>query len=77
MPKRKQKEPRPPKSLAGISLAFLSSTEGFAFLRDKKAGKPGLVVEYGFSIPGKNKIACSVQDDQGGERTGAMEVEVK
>lgn len=71
-----------------------SSTEGFAFLRDKKTGKPVLVLEYEFpspgkpaqdrvgltsreSLAGKKKIACSVQDDQGGERTVVMEVEVK
>jgi DNA modification methylase len=54
-----------------------SSTEGFAFLRDKKTGKPVLVVEYEFPSPGKKQIACSVQDDQGGERTVVMEVEVR
>jgi DNA modification methylase len=54
-----------------------SSTEGFAFLRDKQTGRPVLVVEYEFESAGKKKIACSVQDDQGGERTEAMEVEIK
>lgn len=54
-----------------------SSTEGYAFLRDKKTGRPLLIVEYEFPSPGKKKIACSVQDDQGGERTQVMEIEVK
>jgi DNA modification methylase len=54
-----------------------SSTEGYGFLRDKKTGKPLLIVEYEFSGSGKKKIACSVQDDQGGERTEILEVEVK
>lgn len=54
-----------------------SSSEGFAFLRDKKTGRPLLVVEYDFPSAGKKKIACSVQDDQGGERTVTMEIEVK
>ncbi len=54
-----------------------SSSEGFAFLRDKKTGKPVLVVEYEFGSAGKKKIACSVQDDQGGERTEIVEIEVK
>jgi hypothetical protein len=36
-----------------------------------------LVVEYEFPSPGKKQIACSVQDDQGGERTVVMEVEVR
>jgi DNA modification methylase len=53
-----------------------SSTEGFAFLRDKKTGRPELVVEYEFPGAGKKKIACSVQDDQGGERTEIMEMQV-
>jgi DNA modification methylase len=54
-----------------------SSTEGFAFLRDKRTGLPVLVVEYEFENAGKKKIACSVQDDQGGERTQIMEIEIK
>ncbi|MDD8018970.1 MAG: site-specific DNA-methyltransferase [Bacteroidota bacterium] len=54
-----------------------SSSEGFAFLRDKKSGKPILVVEYEFSGAGKKRIAFSVQDDQGGERTEIIEIEVK
>jgi len=54
-----------------------TSTQGFAFLRDKKTGKPMLIVEYEFPSAGKKKIACSVQDDQGGERTVIMDFEVK
>lgn len=54
-----------------------SSTEGFAFLRDKKTGRPPLIVEYEFESAGKKKIACSVQDDQGGERTEIMEIRVE
>jgi DNA modification methylase len=54
-----------------------TSTQGFAFLRDKKTGKPMLIVEYEFPSAGKKKIACSVQDDQGGERTEIIEIEVK
>ena len=54
-----------------------SSTEGYGFLRDKKTGKPLLIVEYEFPGTGKKKIAFSVQDDQGGERTEILEVEVK
>ena len=54
-----------------------SSTEGFAFLRDKQTGRPVLIVEYEFETAGKKKIACSVQDDQGGERTVIMEIEIK
>ena len=58
-------------------LGRFSSSEGFAFLRDKKSGRPLLIVEYEFPSAGKKTIACSVQDDQGGERTQVMEVEVK
>lgn len=58
-------------------LGRFSSTEGYAFLRDKKRGRPVLIVEYEFPSPGKKKIACSVQDDHGGERTQVMKVEVR
>lgn len=54
-----------------------SSTDGFAFLRDKTTRRPVLVVEYVFPSAGKKKIACSVQDDLGGERTEIMEIEVQ
>ncbi|MEW6556383.1 MAG: hypothetical protein AB1349_03410 [Elusimicrobiota bacterium] len=54
-----------------------SSTEGYSFLRDKTTGKPILVVEYEFPKTGKQTIACSVQDDQGGEKTVILELEVK
>jgi DNA modification methylase len=52
-----------------------SSTQGYAFLRDK-SGKPILIVEYEFETAGKKKIACSIQDNQGGERTWISEIEV-
>jgi hypothetical protein len=35
------------------------------------------VVEYEFDEKGEHKIACSVQDDQGGERTVTQNIEVK
>jgi len=54
-----------------------TSTQGYTFLRDKKTGRPVLVVEYGFPKKGECAIACSVQDDQGGERTVAQTIEVK
>lgn len=54
-----------------------TSTQGFAFLRDKKTKAPLLVVEYKFPKKQKYMIACSVQDDQGGEHTEIMEIEVK
>jgi len=53
-----------------------TSTQGYAFLRDKKTKRPLLVVEYTFPKPGKYTVACSVQDDQGGERTVLQEIEV-
>lgn len=52
-----------------------TSTQGYAFLRDKSSGKPALVVEYEFERAGTHTIACSVQDDQGGERTVVQTVE--
>jgi hypothetical protein len=54
-----------------------TSTQGYSFLRDKKTGRPLLVVEYAFPEKGEYTIACSVQDNQGGERTAAQTLEVK
>jgi DNA modification methylase len=54
-----------------------TSTPRYAFLRDKSTGRPTLVVEYGFPKAGKRTIACSVQDDQGGERTVVQTLEVE
>jgi len=53
-----------------------TSTQGYSFLRDKKTGTPVLVVEFTFPSEGEHVIACSVQDDQGGERTVTMKIEV-
>jgi hypothetical protein len=46
-------------------------------MRDKKTGLPVLVVEYEFPSVGEYIIACSVQDDQGGEKTIAIDIGVK
>jgi hypothetical protein len=53
-----------------------TSTQGYSFLRDRKTGRPLLVVEYEFPERGEYTVACSVQDDQGGERTVAQTLEV-
>jgi DNA modification methylase len=53
-----------------------TSTEGYSFMRAKD-GKVLLSVDYEFPSPGKRKIACSVQDNQGGEQTWIQEIEVK
>lgn len=52
------------------------TTEKYAFLREKKTGRPVLVVQYVFPRKGNYTIACSVQDDQGGERTVVQTLEV-
>lgn len=54
-----------------------STTPGYAFLRHKKTGRPQLVVDYTFPSAGKHRIACSVQDDQGGEKTVILEVDAR
>ena len=54
-----------------------TSTQGYTFLRDKKTGRPVLVVEYECEEKGEQKIGCSVQDDQGGERTVTQVIEVR
>ncbi len=52
------------------------STPGYSFL-GMKNNKPVLKVSYKFTSSGKKKIACKVQDDEGGEKIEVMEIEVK
>jgi hypothetical protein len=47
-----------------------TSTLGYSFNRET-------AVEYEFDSTGKKQIACSVQDNQGGERTWTGELDVK
>jgi len=54
-----------------------TSTQGYTFLRDKKTKRAVLVVEYTFPKAGTYTVACSVQDDQGGERTVVQVIEVR
>jgi hypothetical protein len=54
-----------------------TSTQGYTFLRDKKTDRPVLIVAYTFSKAGAVTIACSVQDDQGGERTVVQMLQVE
>jgi hypothetical protein len=53
-----------------------SSTPGFSFIRGKNK-EPVLAVPFKFEKAGKKKIACRVQDDQGGESTWIDELEVR
>lgn len=53
-----------------------SSTPGFSFIRGKNK-EPVLAVSFKFEKAGKKKIACRVQDDQGGESTWIDELEVR
>ena len=46
-----------------------TSPQVYSFMRDKTTKRPVLVVEYEFEEEGEYTMACSVQDDQGGERT--------
>lgn len=52
------------------------STPGYSFL-GMKNNKPVLKVNYKFSSAGKKKIACKVQDDEGGEKIEILEIDVK
>jgi hypothetical protein len=54
-----------------------TSTQGYTFLRDKKTGRPVLIVQYAFPKAGAVTVACSVQDDQGGERTVVQTLQVE
>jgi len=51
------------------------STPGYSFIRDSK-NNPGLVARYEFPHGGKFKVACKVQDDQGGEKMKVVDLEV-
>lgn len=53
-----------------------TTTQGYTFMREQKTGRPVLIVEYAFPRAGIHEIACSVQDDQGGERTVVLNIEV-
>ena len=53
------------------------TTPGYAFLRDKKTQRAEFIVGYEFPSAGKRKVACSVQDDQGGEKTVILDLDVK
>jgi len=53
-----------------------SSTPGFSFIRGKNK-EPVLAVPFKFEKAGKKKIACRVQDDQGGESMWIDELEVR
>ncbi|MBI3259252.1 MAG: site-specific DNA-methyltransferase [Ignavibacteriae bacterium] len=52
------------------------STPGYSFL-GMKNNKPVLKVNYKFDSDGKKKVACKVQDDEGGEKIEILEIEVK
>lgn len=51
------------------------STKGYAFLRDSK-NNPELIVRYEFPHSGTFKVACKVQDDEGGEKMKVLDLEV-
>jgi len=57
--------------------SHFTSSKGYSFLRDKTTGMPILQVSFKFPRPGVYKIACSVQDNQGGEKTEILTIEVK
>lgn len=52
------------------------STPSYSFL-GMKNNKPVLKVNYKFASAGKKKVACKVQDDEGGEKIEILEIEVK
>ncbi len=52
------------------------STPGYSFL-GMKDNKPILKIDYKFNSTGKKKIACKVQDDEGGEKIEILEIDVK
>lgn len=52
------------------------STPGYSFL-GMKNNKPVLKATYKFESTGKEKIACKVQDDEGGEKIEIMDLDVQ
>ncbi|OGI65684.1 hypothetical protein A2647_05075 [Candidatus Nomurabacteria bacterium RIFCSPHIGHO2_01_FULL_40_24b] len=52
------------------------STPGYSFL-GMKNNKPVLKINYKFASAGKKKIACKVQDDEGGEKVEIFEMNAK
>lgn len=52
-----------------------SSTPGYSFSRTGKK-EVTFTAQYTFPAPGKNRIACKVQDDMGGEGLWVSEIEV-
>ncbi len=52
------------------------STPGYSFL-GLENNKPVLKVNYEIKRDGKKKIACKVQDDEGGEKIEFLELDVK
>ena len=42
-----------------------------------KNNKPVLKINYKFASAGKKKIACKVQDDEGGEKVEIFEMNAK
>lgn len=52
------------------------STPGYSFL-GMKDNKPVLKVNYIFSSIGKKKVACKVQDDEGGEKIEILSIDIK
>jgi hypothetical protein len=53
-----------------------SSTPGYSFVRGSKK-EPELQAQYEFPAAGKQRIACKVQDDMGGEGLWTAEIEVR
>jgi adenine-specific DNA-methyltransferase len=51
------------------------STKGYSFTRDSK-NNPQLIEKYEFPRAGTYKVACKVQDDQGGEKMKVIDLEV-
>jgi len=52
------------------------STPGYSFL-GMKDNKPVLKINYTFPSNGKKKVACRVQDDEGGEKIEIINIEIK
>lgn len=52
------------------------STRGYAFLRDSN-NQPQLSIKYEFPSSGNKRVACKVQDNQGGEKIKVFDLKVE
>jgi hypothetical protein len=54
-----------------------TQTQSYSLLQHKKTGRPVLIMAHTLPKAGAYAVACSVQDDQGGEQTVVQTLQVE